>query len=470
MGRIRSNGPTRDNLDRAVTSGIAPSPITSDFYFSAKGRKYGSWISDSGRSVGYSTSDFIEQPAYIIESILRDELGISAIDTASFDLIGNASTGLRKDWKFARSINTIENSIKIIDRICYEAFLLWTRDNTGNIKLSAIETNPSTAYVIEQNQMKREPIMSFSHHSFIRNIFDVGYKRNYSRNSFDKSFFVDPIQSSIEDLTENITNGTFPGSSVADWSDYGTGSRLGVSSTMVITSSASNDGVSQDAIINIVSGRKYTIALSQTITSGTWKIRLSKTLSHSGTMIGGFTEQTLSGASTSYSFTATESGPVYFLIYCSSAGTNNLTIDNVSMLNKEFLNTDFTPDESSAIYGYGGGSSNSLCGISHTRYKVKNLFKDDLSWINEEATAKLFLKKMIEWRYAPHILADVLGWWGDTTSSTRKPLISYQIGDQVYLDHPSLDSGISNSYVFIVQGKTIYRNERLVRLNLISMR
>jgi hypothetical protein len=58
----------------------------------------------------YSSGDLIENPAYIIESIWRDELNQATadIDYASIDPIGHASIGLRKDWKFARSLNTVE--------------------------------------------------------------------------------------------------------------------------------------------------------------------------------------------------------------------------------------------------------------------------------------------------------------------------------------------------------------------------
>lgn len=51
-----------------------------------KGRKFGRWISDSGRSTGYSILDFIENPIYVIESLIRDELWTEHnIDVVSYD-------------------------------------------------------------------------------------------------------------------------------------------------------------------------------------------------------------------------------------------------------------------------------------------------------------------------------------------------------------------------------------------------
>uniref|UniRef100_A0A6M3IKE6 Tail protein n=1 Tax=viral metagenome TaxID=1070528 RepID=A0A6M3IKE6_9ZZZZ len=41
-----------------------------------KGRLFGDWISEGTRNTGYSTTDFIEQPAYVIESIIRDEIHV----------------------------------------------------------------------------------------------------------------------------------------------------------------------------------------------------------------------------------------------------------------------------------------------------------------------------------------------------------------------------------------------------------
>ena len=65
-------------------------------YCAGKGRKYGSWIEDTGdndRSNGYEQNDLIENPIYIIEDILRTELNLTNIDDTSFDAAGNTSDG-----------------------------------------------------------------------------------------------------------------------------------------------------------------------------------------------------------------------------------------------------------------------------------------------------------------------------------------------------------------------------------------
>jgi hypothetical protein len=336
VGRVRIDGASRDS--RVRTSAL-PSISVTDVYASAKGRTFGAWIDEAFRVTGaYSSGDLIENPAYIIESIWRDELNQATadIDYASIDPIGHASIGLRKDWKFARSLNTVERSDSIVSRIAYESFLRVIKTADGKRKLVALDTNSATPYVIEQDQMSRKPLLGHSHQSFIRNQFNVGYAYNYATGAFEKSIVVDEAKSTL-------TSNTFTPSS-------------------------------------------------------------------------------------------------------------------------------FTPDEASGVVKYGNGSSDSLCGVSQTRYGIKNRMEENLLWVYDDATANLFVKKMVEWRYAPHLILDIAGWWGDTASSTRKPLISYEHGDQCYVDHPLLDSAISNTIVFMVTNKIIYKQERLVRLVLTSMR
>lgn len=66
-------------------------------YVAGKGRIFGSWIDTAGRSNSYSAGDLIEDPAFIIESILRDELGLgdTDIDTDSFDAAADAGVKAR---------------------------------------------------------------------------------------------------------------------------------------------------------------------------------------------------------------------------------------------------------------------------------------------------------------------------------------------------------------------------------------
>ena len=79
------------------------SPSTAQYiYFGGKGREYGTWTilsSGASRSNGYGSLDgstfvteCIENPIYIVEDIIRTELGLVP-DVTTFDVAGNSSNG-----------------------------------------------------------------------------------------------------------------------------------------------------------------------------------------------------------------------------------------------------------------------------------------------------------------------------------------------------------------------------------------
>lgn len=331
---VRTRSDVRVNQQRNKDS----LTITSDVYGSFRGRVFGSWIDADGRNNGYNEGGLVENPAYIIESIWRDELGLGStmIDYASVDAIGNTTNGKRKDWIFGRSLTSVEHSTKIIQQLLHEAHCIAVKKTLGQRRLLALDADAATPFVIERNQMSRKPLWSWSHQSFIYNQFVFGYDYDYSGDNYRKTIVVDESRSTLADNT--------------------------------------------------------------------------------------------------------------------------------------FAPSSFTPDEDAGVVKYGDGALTSLCGVSQSRFGVKRRLEENWDWIYDDTTANFLAKKIIEWRYAPHLVVDVLGWWGDQASSSRKPLIAYEPGDQCYIDHPLLDNGITNAYVFMVVSKIIYKNERLVKLNLISMR
>ena len=129
-------------------TGTALTPSQIDYvYYSGKGRKYGAWIDtiDSGArnskngdaaDPGYAANDLIENPIYIIESILRSELSLDSsttgadIDVSTFDYSGNTSSGYLGDIyedavgdvKFAFSQYKFINSKDLINRLAQLCF------------------------------------------------------------------------------------------------------------------------------------------------------------------------------------------------------------------------------------------------------------------------------------------------------------------------------------------------------------
>ena len=92
--KIYSGGEAYITQLRTVTK-LTPSEI--DYvYYSGKGRQYGAYIDADSRNQGYNANALIENPIFIIESILRSELGViytgSGTSTTSNKLVdSNAS-------------------------------------------------------------------------------------------------------------------------------------------------------------------------------------------------------------------------------------------------------------------------------------------------------------------------------------------------------------------------------------------
>lgn len=131
-----------------------------ELYASGKGREYGAWIdtidgnarnteNGSASDPGYDSGDLIENPVYIVEDILRRELGLDPgttgadIDIESFDTAGATPGGeigvslddAVTDIKAVASINQLQNSQDVIQEICrlYGMFF-WTSAN-GKVKI-----------------------------------------------------------------------------------------------------------------------------------------------------------------------------------------------------------------------------------------------------------------------------------------------------------------------------------------------
>jgi hypothetical protein len=123
-------------------------------YFSGKGRKYGAYIDADSRGNGesgdngYAENALIENPIYIIEDILRDELSMSStnIDFATFDTSGNTTNGLLgdiyedaiSDIKFAFSQFKFMNSKSFIERLCKLCFSYVFIGGDGKFKIKTL--------------------------------------------------------------------------------------------------------------------------------------------------------------------------------------------------------------------------------------------------------------------------------------------------------------------------------------------
>lgn len=124
--------------------------IDTDVWFSVYGREFGPWIDAGGRTgSGYNEGDLIEDPAYVIESLLRDELGFTDndLDVTSFDDAANA-------YGYARISMSLhnDNSSKIGDiirQICEQSTFVFTYTSEGKIRLIDLsQSSPSSVRTI----------------------------------------------------------------------------------------------------------------------------------------------------------------------------------------------------------------------------------------------------------------------------------------------------------------------------------
>ncbi len=179
-------------------------------FVSGKGREYGSWIEADSRTNGYngtSAPDLIENPVYIIEDILRNELGLtsSEIDYASFDVAGNTTNGTIKDVfnennttdiKFAFSQHKITTAKLLIRKICKLSglYFFWS---AGKAKVVARKRTYAAvddtidfryiAYQSPENSSVQKPKTSMTMLADIINYFTVEYDFDYGANKTIKS-------------------------------------------------------------------------------------------------------------------------------------------------------------------------------------------------------------------------------------------------------------------------------------------
>jgi hypothetical protein len=167
-----------------------------NLYLPAGGRMCGE-NGDWGAS-NISTSQMIENPAHIIESILRDECAqISAnINRSSIDLIAGSH---RAGWKFANQILDTEMSDEIITKICNESGMIYMNDYQGLHKLKAIRNiNPPSSTTLQNIYMTVEGETGDKNFSYkiykqmlekVYNEFYLNYKKNLASGEYEKHLY-----------------------------------------------------------------------------------------------------------------------------------------------------------------------------------------------------------------------------------------------------------------------------------------
>ena len=178
-------------------------------YYAGKGRKFGAWIDADSRDNGYDDDDLIANPIYIIENILRTELGLSSdeIDYETFDDSGDTSDGHVKNVfdstvaniKFAFSHYKFMDSRELINRLAKQCCSYVFIGGDGKFKIKTLQkaadygsANKTIDYFdINLKGISKTPL------SAIKNDVTVNYAFDYLDESFTK--------------TKNRTDGTSAG-------------------------------------------------------------------------------------------------------------------------------------------------------------------------------------------------------------------------------------------------------------------
>uniref|UniRef100_A0A6M3KF74 Uncharacterized protein n=1 Tax=viral metagenome TaxID=1070528 RepID=A0A6M3KF74_9ZZZZ len=143
-------------------------------FIACKGREYsGTW------GARKTAGNLIENPADIIESILRDELGMSTeINTTLFD---NVNTELTS-WKLAPFIDTQQNSKVLLNKIAEQAmaFIYW--DATNKAAMDTFYAANTTDYTFQTNDIQGRPLLYKSPLKDIVNDFTLKYHKGAQGN------------------------------------------------------------------------------------------------------------------------------------------------------------------------------------------------------------------------------------------------------------------------------------------------
>jgi len=215
---VDSMNPTITTYKKVPRTNTVITPSEIDYvYCSGEGRKYGAWIDDISGGTNnrtdhnggepdpnYNENAVIENPVYIIEDILRTELGLDSsttgaeINIETFDKAGNAQTDGTKgdialalndliaDIRFAFSQPKFIYSKDLIERICRQICSWVWISGDGKIKIRTL-LRPSDTWeadkTIDYNDIVLKSI-SRTPMDNVRNSVVVNYNYDYGQNQY----------------------------------------------------------------------------------------------------------------------------------------------------------------------------------------------------------------------------------------------------------------------------------------------
>lgn len=175
----------RKEMDKAGRS-IEETP-SDKLCMHAQGGVFGSWIDEEGRSNVFDDNDLIDGGVWHIESMLRDELGLTSddINMDAFDSIG-AYTGPRPyhQWRFGTVISRRKNSLEHIRDFCRQAGIIYYTDYQGKEKPVALTAGTSVKTIDRSSILEGTIKTSWSPLDKVYNQFKVHYDKHWITGAY----------------------------------------------------------------------------------------------------------------------------------------------------------------------------------------------------------------------------------------------------------------------------------------------
>jgi len=118
--------------------------------------------------------------------------GSNKVDYASFDVIGNTTNGLRKDWLFARSIYQKGNARDLLASLCFESHCILNFSNQ-KYKLIALDdgTEDATWTSVAYDGGRQGISSALTPLENVYTSFRLKYHYDYGKGDYVKEWFVD---------------------------------------------------------------------------------------------------------------------------------------------------------------------------------------------------------------------------------------------------------------------------------------
>ena len=181
-----------------------------NLYLYGKGYQFGSWITDSGRSVGgFVSGDLVENPALMIEALARySGLATSDIDTDAFDSAYTDTSA----WKFAGVVNVEKSWLKSAELMAkHSGCRIWF-DNYNRLTISKLNLDANfsvseTSTPGDRDKFLQNPAVTndrYVNHMILPNTISVvkstaedvvnevyiNYNTNYASGTTQKTAFI----------------------------------------------------------------------------------------------------------------------------------------------------------------------------------------------------------------------------------------------------------------------------------------